>query len=108
MSFEVRFTRGAERDLFEIHDYISSFDSPASADRVLRRLQESCDTLARFPERGPHPLELLDLGIRDCRQLVATPHRIIYRTFDRKVMILLIADGRRTMQALLSRRLLGA
>ncbi|TXL66081.1 type II toxin-antitoxin system RelE/ParE family toxin [Zeimonas arvi] len=108
MSFEVRFARGAERDLVEIHDYISSFDSPANASRMLRRLQEATDTLAEFPERGSHPRELLELGIREYRQLVATPYRIVYRIVDRKVMILLIADGRRDMRSLLARRLLGA
>lgn len=108
MSFEVRFARGAERDLVEIHDYISSFDSPANAGRMLRRLQEATDTLAPFPERGSPPRELLELGIREYRQLVSTPYRIVYRIVDRKVLILLIADGRRDMRSLLARRLLGA
>lgn len=108
MPFEIRFTRGAERDLAEIHDYISRFDSPANAIQVLSRLQEACDGLARSPERGPHPRELLDLGNRDYRQAISAPHRILYRIVDRKVIILLIADGRRNMQAFLARRLLGA
>lgn len=108
MSFEVRFARGAERDLVEIHDYISSFDSPANAGRMLRRLQEATDTLAPFPERGSPPRELLELGIREYRQLVFNPYRIVYRIVDRKVMILLVADGRRDTRSLLARRLLGA
>ncbi|PKQ02736.1 MAG: plasmid stabilization protein, partial [Alphaproteobacteria bacterium HGW-Alphaproteobacteria-11] len=32
----------------------------------------------------------------------------IYRTIDKRVVIYLIADGRRDMQSLLARRLLGA
>lgn len=35
------------------------------------------------------------------------PYRAIYRVQDKKVIIYLIADGRRDMQSLLSRRLLG-
>ncbi|MCM5572099.1 type II toxin-antitoxin system RelE/ParE family toxin [Burkholderiaceae bacterium FT117] len=108
MSFEVRFTRGAERDLHEIHGYISSFDSPANADRLVQQLQAVCDGLARFPERGSHPRELLELGSREYRQAISGPYRVVYRVVDRKVMILLIADGRRDMRSLLARRLLGA
>jgi toxin ParE1/3/4 len=33
---------------------------------------------------------------------------VIYRIIDRRVYVYLVADGRRDMQALLERRLLGA
>ena len=36
------------------------------------------------------------------------PYRVIYRVIGKQVIIYLIADGRRDMQSLLSRRLLGA
>ncbi|NBS83035.1 MAG: type II toxin-antitoxin system RelE/ParE family toxin, partial [Betaproteobacteria bacterium] len=35
------------------------------------------------------------------------PYRVIYRVADNKVIIYLIVDGRRDMQAVLARRLLG-
>ena len=105
---EVLITEGAERDLEEIHGYIAEFDSPEKADYVLNRLLEIIERLAAFPERGPHPRELQALGIREYRQTFFKPYRLIYRVMGRQVFIYLIADGRRDMQSLLSRRLLGA
>jgi toxin ParE1/3/4 len=108
MRYEVLITQGAERDLEEIYDHIAEFDSPEKADHVLRRLLEVAERLATFPDRGPHPKELQALGIREYRQAYFKPYRLIYRIIGKRVVIYLIADGRRDMQALLSRRLLSA
>jgi len=106
--FEVLLTAGAERDLESIRDYIAKFDSPVSANYVLDRLLKVTATLANFPERGSYPRELIALGIRDYRQISFKPYRIVYRLLGQKVYVYLIADGRRDMQSLLARRLLGA
>lgn len=106
--YEVLLTAGAERDLESIYDYIAAFDTPASADYVLDRLIKVVESLARFPERGNYPKELLALGIREYRQALFKPYRVIYRVMAKRVYIYLIADGRRDMQSLLARRLLGA
>jgi toxin ParE1/3/4 len=106
--FEVLFTRGAEQDLASIYDYIAEFDCKANADHVLDRLVEVVASLSAFPERGAYPKELVALGIRDYRQTAFKPYRVIYRVKGRKVFIYLIVDGRRDMQSLLARRLLGA
>ncbi len=66
------------------------------------------ETLATSPERGSHPKELLALGIREYRQAFFKPYRVIYRVVGERVYVYLIVDGRRDMQALLQRRLLGA
>ncbi len=108
MRHQVLLTEGAERDLEDIYDYIAETDSPDKADHVLDRLLEAAESLAAFPERGSHPKELLALGIREYRQTPFKPYRVIYRVIGNQVFIYLIADGRRDMQALLSRRLLGA
>ena len=108
MRYEVLITQGAERDLEEIYDHIAEFDSPAKAAYVLERLLEVVERLGMFPERGPHPKELQALGIREYRQAYFKPYRLIYRIFGKRVVIYLIADGRRDMQTLLSRRLLSA
>jgi toxin ParE1/3/4 len=47
------------------------------------------------------------LGIKEYRQAFFKPYRIIYRVIDEQVVVYVIADGRRDMQTLLSRRLLG-
>ena len=108
MRHEVLLTDGAERDLEAIYDYIAESDSPARANHVLERLLDAAESLAAFPERGSRPKELLGLGIREYRQIFFKPYRVIYRVHDQQVPVYLIADGRRDMQSLLARRLLGA
>lgn len=106
MRYKVLLTAGAENDLEELHDYIAEHDTPGRADYVLDRLMEVADSLATFPERGSHPQELLALGIREYRQTFFKPYRVIYRVLGKQVIVYLIVDGRRDMQALLARRLL--
>ncbi|WP_427501125.1 type II toxin-antitoxin system RelE/ParE family toxin [Methylomonas sp. MED-D] len=106
-SYQVLLTRGAEQDLESLYDYIAEFDSPANADAVLDKLLQTLDDLASFPERGNFPKELAALGIQEYRQVFFKPYRIVYRIIARQVYVYLIADGRRDMQALLTRRLLG-
>ncbi len=60
--YEVLLTQGAEQDLESIHDHIAEFDSVAHANHVLDRLKEVVDGLARFPERGSYPKELVAPG----------------------------------------------
>ena len=108
MRYQVLLTEDAQRDLEQLHDYITEFDTPANADYVLNRVLEVAESLATFPERGAYPKELLALGIREYRQIFFKPYRVIYRVIGKRVYIYLIADGRRDMQSLLSRRLLGA
>lgn len=91
-----------------IHDYISTFDCVANANYLLDELMNVVESLAKFPERGSYPKELVGLGIKEYRQTFFTPYRVIYRVTGDQVIIYLIADGRRDMQSLLSRRLLGA
>ena len=107
-NFEVVLTVGAEQDLEAIHDYISEFDSVSSADHVLGELTKVAQHLSRFPQRGSYPKELVALGINEYRQAFFKPYRVIYRVAQSQVVIYLVADGRRDMQSVLARRLLGA
>jgi toxin ParE1/3/4 len=106
MRYEVFVTVGAEHDLEAIYEYIASHDSPKSAAYVLDRLSRVIDKLSSFPERGTVPPELRPLGTIEFRQLYFKPYRVIYRIEKNQVIIYVIADGRQSMQALLSRRLL--
>ena len=85
-------------------------DNPdlAIADHVLDRLMQVVEGLAQFPERGSYPKELVAMGIKDYRQTTFKPYRVIYRVLGSQVVIYLIVDGRRDMQSVLARRLLGA
>lgn len=106
--YEVLLTAGAEQDLEAIHEYIADYDCVAHAEHVLDRLLAVVESLSRFPERGGHPKELSAVGIREYRQTSFKPYRVIYRVEGTRVIVYVIADGRRDMQSLLARRLLGA
>jgi toxin ParE1/3/4 len=107
-SYRVLLTQGAEQDLEAIYDYIAEFDSPKRASYVLDRLMSTAAQLATLPDRASYPRELLALGIKDYRQVFFKPYRLIYRNSEQDVVVFVIADGRRDMQSLLTRRLLGA
>lgn len=106
--YEVLLTRGAEQDLESIHDYIAEFDCVANANYVLDQLMQVVQGLAKFPERGSYPKEIVALGIKEYRQTAFKPYRVIYRVLGSQVVIYLIIDGRRDVQSLLTRRLFGA
>ena len=106
MTFQVFLTDDASRDLEDLYEYIESRDVPAKADYVLDQIEKAFLNLSEYPERGAYPKELLAIGLREYREIFFKPYRIIYRTMDDKVYVMVIADGRRDMQALLQRRLL--
>jgi len=106
--YRVLLTHGAEQDMESIYDYIAEFDDSANADHVLDRLMATAEKLAVMPERGSYPKELVGLGIKEYRQVFFKPYRLIYRVMGKDVVVYVIADGRRDMQSLLTRRLLEA
>lgn len=106
--FRVLLTAGAERDLETLYDHVVRSDGVPQAHRLLDQLMESVDSLTSFPERGGHPRELISLGIKEYRQILFKPYRVIYRINGQQVVVYLVVDGRRDMQSLLARRLLGA
>lgn len=108
MPFSVQLTDDAEHDLEELCDYIERHDMPGRVDHVLEQLEKVFDNLSAHPHRGNYPKELLEVGIREYREVFFKPYRVIYQVMENEVYVLLIADGRRDMQTLLQRRLLGA
>ena len=106
--FDVRLTRGAENDLEALYDYIQANHSTEQADALLDRILVAVESLEGFALRGSVPKELDALGIREFRQTLVDPYRLIYRIVGKTAFVSVIADGRRDMQALLERRLLGS
>ena len=105
--FAVLLTEGAEQDIEAIYDHVRESDGAASAGKLLDALMAVVDSLAKLPARGSFPPELIDLGIKEYRQVFFGPYRMIYRVVEREVRVYLIADGRRDMPSLLARRVLG-
>jgi toxin ParE1/3/4 len=104
--YEVVLTRGAEQDLESIYNYIAEFDCVENANRVLDRLTSAAQGLAQFPARGSCLNELGALGIKAYRQVWFKPYKLIYRVLGDQVVVYMIVDSRRDLQAMLVRRLL--
>ncbi|MDH5528388.1 MAG: type II toxin-antitoxin system RelE/ParE family toxin [Nitrospirota bacterium] len=107
MAYQVNITRRAADDLQKLHTYIAERDSPERAGYVLDQISSIVERLSELPERGTVPRELAALGIHEFREVFFKPYRVIYYVEGNAVFIVLIADGRRDMQSLLQRRLLG-
>ena len=105
MNFVVELTRSAVGDLNDIVYWVAQKDSAESALYVLDQIQEKIDSLAQHPDRGSIPPELRNFGVDRYREVFFKPYRIIYHVREHRVIINLIADGRRDMSALLQRRL---
>ena len=106
MTIEVLLTDDAVDDLQDIADYLTATESTDVANRVVGKIEEAYLRLAEFPHRGPIPHELSELGMRDFRQVLFKPCRVIYEVAEDRAVVYVIADGRRDMRTLLHRRLL--
>lgn len=104
-AYRVRVVQEAEEDLAEIIEFVANHDSVDRADYVLQKLLAVCERLEQHPMRGHFLPELRSLGIKSYREVHFKPYRIIYEVIGRDVFIQLIVDGRRSMQAVLERRL---
>ncbi len=102
----MRIVHEAEEDLAELVDYIAQQDSVERANVVLEKLLTLCERLEQHPERGHFLPELRSLGIKIYREVHFKPYRVIYEVIGREVFILLVVDGRRSMQTILERRLI--
>jgi toxin ParE1/3/4 len=105
MNHEVVLTEDAARDLEELIGYIGEVDGEVAADRVLTRIAGRLEGLGELPARGAPVRELATLGIVEYREVFFKPYRVIYRVIEARVVVFVIADGRRDMQSLLERRL---
>ncbi len=106
MKFEVFLTVDAEKDIFEIYNYIALHDSVEKADYLFEKLQETCLSLENYPDRGHFPPELERINVRDYSEIHFKPYRIIYQVRNKQVFIHCVLDGRRNLQDLLQERLL--
>jgi addiction module RelE/StbE family toxin len=103
--FEVTVTQNAEKDLNEIILFISQ-ENLQTALKILEKLQNRIKTLDHFPHRGAYVPELFSKNIKDYRQLLESPWRIIYRVEKRTVYILAVVDSRRNLQDVLVGKLI--
>ena len=104
--YTVRITQEAEADLLDLFEYIARKDSTENAYHVLNELEDLILSLDQQSERGHYPPELVEHGVKDYREVLFKPYRVIYEVKAKRVFVLACFDGRRDMQLLLERRLL--
>lgn len=103
---KVLLTVEAEDDLFDIWRFVAESDSPAKANTILEKLEASCLSLGKTPNKGYVPKELRRVDIFDFYEIHFKPYRILYELDEKRVLIHAILDGRRDMESLLRSRLL--
>jgi len=105
--FTVYVNKTAKNDLREIVKHISK-NNPMNAINILKRIENRINSLTHFPEKGGYVPELLQNNIKDYRQLIESPWRIIYKIDNDNdiVNVLLIIDSRRNMQDILMEKLI--
>jgi addiction module RelE/StbE family toxin len=101
----VNITQNAEDDLNEIILFIAQ-NNPQNAIKIMEKIQARIKTLDHFPYRGSYVPELLVRNIKDYRQIIESPWRVIYKVDDDIVNILAIIDSRRNLQDILIKKLL--
>ena len=104
--FKVEYTRPALQDLRGIFRWVVTNDSKAKATSLLKKLQKASESLSILPSRGHSMPELLSIGA-GYLEIHEGPYRIIYHTQGHMVYIDALLDGRRDMQTLLAKRLIG-
>jgi len=103
--FTVNVTKSAKKDLKEIVKFIAK-NNPLNSLEVLKRIENRINSLKKFPERGGYVPELLKHNIKDYRQLIESPWKIIYKVDNNIVNILIIIDSRRNTQDILVEKLI--
>ncbi len=100
----VVWTEVARRDLYALVEYLGD-RSPRAALGVLDRIESAAGRLVTLSARGRVLPELARLHIRDYRELVVSPYRIVYRSAGRRVFVLGVFDSRRSLEDVLLDRI---
>jgi len=104
-NYFVNVSKSAKTDLREIINFIAK-NNPINALNVLKRIEDRINSLENFPEKGGYVPELLKHNIKDYRQLIEPPWKIIYKIDNDIVNILIIIDSRRNTQDILVEKLI--
>jgi len=100
--YQVSWAAVAEADLAAIVESVAE-ESPASL-RILEMVEWRASTLRSSPFRGRVVPELARFEIRDYRELIAAPYRIVYSVRQKRVWVLGVMDGRRDLATILLAR----
>ena len=103
--YKVNWAGPARLDLVDIAEYIAE-ENPATARKIVKKIESKIANLYIQPERGRIVPELSNHGITKFRELIFPPWRVLYQIDDKFVLIFLVADGRRNLEDILFRRIM--
>lgn len=106
MSLKVVFLLGAEQDLTDLKNYLSTNFGQQSWQASYGQIKEAVQRLQAFPESGKIPTEFERLNLTQYRQVIAGMNRILYEFRGDTLYIHLVCDTRKDMRSLLLRRIL--
>ena len=106
MKYTVYLVEDAEKDLVDLYRYVAQNDSPEKTDRLLDNLEQTILKLGTMPGRGHFPPELERIGVREYREILYKPYRVIYQVKKSEVFVHCVLDGRRDLQDILQSRVL--
>jgi toxin ParE1/3/4 len=95
----ILYSEEAQNDVDEIYVYIATENSPASADRIIDSLVETCNSLAEFPRLGRRREEF-DHKWREARSIGNSGYQVFYTEYRGDVVILRILHGSRDFENL--------
>jgi addiction module RelE/StbE family toxin len=101
----VLWARSARRDLDALVSYLAD-RSPQAALSTLDQLESRARSLATLADRGRVVPELGRVHIREYRELVVSPYRLLYRVQGPRVLVLAVLDSRRNLEDILLDRLI--
>jgi plasmid stabilization system protein ParE len=90
----VLWTEQALRRLVEIEDFVSA-DDPGAAAKLVTRLVDRGESLARLWQRGRR---LPEMPASPLRELVEDNYRIVYRIRKSRIEVLTVFEGHRRLR----------
>lgn len=106
MKYEIVILESAEQDLRDLRSYLLKQFGRAVWLESFGEIKMVIDHLKTFPFSGVIPDELESINLAQFRQVMSGKNRIVYEVRQNVIFVHLIADSRRDMQTLLTRRLL--
>ncbi|MDE2056353.1 MAG: type II toxin-antitoxin system RelE/ParE family toxin [Betaproteobacteria bacterium] len=106
MDFRVVILDSAQQDMKELRAYILKNFSVDTWRTSYAKIKEAIRNLHSFPQAGSIPEEVEKLNLTQYKQVLSGMNRIIYEVRQEIIYIHIIADARRDMTTLLSRRLI--
>ncbi|WP_085725485.1 type II toxin-antitoxin system RelE/ParE family toxin [Pseudomonas sp. R37(2017)] len=106
MSLKVVILQSAETDLKELRNYLIKQFSNQTWQSTYANLKVAIRNLGIQPLAGSIPEEIDKLNLSQYRQILSGMNRVIYEIRGQTVFVHIIADTRKSLPALLMKRLL--